>query len=96
VYILCEGYRIGGQVSHRIILILGRLDELGGDDQRKLLGKRIEQMLLNGGNTLAVSAADEQVEQLGRHYFDEIRKKKRYDIQLGRAEWETVNLSPSE
>jgi len=93
VYKLCEGYRIGGQVTHRIIVSLGRLDELADDDQRKLLGKRVEQMLSNGGNTLPVSAADEQVEQLARYYFQEIRKKKRYDVQSGKAEWETVNLS---
>ena len=93
VFKLCEGYRTGGNVTHRIIVSLGRLDELATDDQRKLLGKRIEQMLVNGGNTLPISSADEQVEELARYFFEEIRKKQRYDVQSGKAEWETVNLS---
>lgn len=93
VYKLCEGYRIGDKVTHRIIVSLGRLDELANDDQRKLLGKRVEQMLLNAGNTLPISAAHEQVEELARYFFEEIRKKRRYDVQSGKAEWETVNLS---
>jgi hypothetical protein len=66
VYKLCEGYRINGQVTHRIIISFGRLDELVTDEQKKLLGKRVEQLLINGGNTLSTSGAEEQVEQLAR------------------------------
>lgn len=93
VYKLCEGYRINGQVAHRIIASFGRLDELDTDERKKLLGKRVEELLINGGNTLPTCAADEQVEQLAYYYFQEIKRKKRYDIKQGKADWETVNLS---
>ncbi len=93
VYKLCEGYRINGQVTHRIIVSLGRLDELETDEQKKLLGKRVEQLLINGGNTLSTSDSGEQIEQLARFYFEEIRRKKRYDIKQGNADWEVVNMS---
>lgn len=62
VYKLCEGYRVNGQVTHRIIVSFGRLDELDTDERKKLLGKRVEHLLINGGNTLTTSFADEQVE----------------------------------
>lgn len=93
VYKLCEGYRINGQVAHRIIASFGRLDELDTDERKKLLGKRVEELLINGGNNLPTCAADEQVEQLAYYYFQEIKRKKRYDIKQGKADWETVNLS---
>jgi len=93
VYKLVEGYRIHGQVTHRIIVSFGRLDELETDEQKKLLGKRIEQLIINGGNTLSTSDADEKIEQLARYFFEEVRRKKRYDINQGKAEWETVNMS---
>ena len=93
VYKLVEGYRVHGQVTHRIIVSFGRLDELETDEQKKLLGKRIEQLIINGGNTLSTSDADEQIEQLACYFFEEVRRKKRYDINQGKAEWETVNMS---
>jgi transposase len=93
VYKLCEGYRINGQVTHRIIISFGRLDELKTDEQKKLLGKRVEQLLINGGNTLSTSDAGEPVEKLARYYFEEIRRKKRYDIKQGKTDWEVVNMS---
>jgi len=93
VYKLVEGYRVRGQVTHRIIVSFGRLDELATDDEKKLLGKRVEELVLNGGNTLPLSFAGTKIEQLARYYFEEIRKKKRYDINPGKYDWETVNMS---
>ncbi len=93
VYKMVEGCRIHGQVTHRIIVSFGRLDELETDEQKKLLGKRVEQLIINGGNTLSTSDADEKIEQLARYFFEEVRRKKRYDINQGKAEWETVNMS---
>jgi len=93
VYKLVEGYRIHGQVTHRIIVSFGRLDELETDEQKKLLGKRVEHLIINGGNTLSTSDSDEKIEQLARYFFEEVRRKKRYDINQGKAEWETVNMS---
>lgn len=92
VYKLCEGYRINGQVTHRIIISFGRLETLETVEQKKLLASRVEQLLINGGNTLSTSVADEQVEQLARHFFNEIKDKRRYDVKQGCAEWETVNI----
>lgn len=93
VYKLVEGCRVNGQVTHRIIVSFGRLDELDTDDRKKLLGKRVEQMIVNGGSTLSISQADAQVEQLARYYYEEVKKKKRYDIPHQKADWETVNMS---
>lgn len=93
MYKLVEGYRINRQVTHRIIASFGRLDELETDDQKKRLGKRVEQLIINGGNTLSISQAEEPIERLAQHYFEEIKKKKRYDIKQDKDEWETVNMS---
>jgi len=93
IFKLVEGYRVNSQVTHRIIISFGRLDELKTDYRIKLLGKRVEELLVNGGNTLPTGNADEQVEQLARYYFQEIIRKKRYDIKPGKAEWETVDMS---
>jgi len=93
VYKLCESYRLNGGVYHRIIINFGRLNELETVEQKKLLASRVEQLLINGGNTLPTSIADEQVEQLARHFYQEIINKKRYDVkQEARGEWETVNM----
>ncbi len=93
VYKLVEEYRINGQVTHRIIVSFGRLDELPTDEQKKLLGKRVEQLIINGGNTLSISQAEEPIEQLARYYYEEVKKKKRYDLKQDKADWETVNMS---
>lgn len=93
VYKLCEGYRLNGGVYHRIIVGFGRLEELETVEQKKLLATRVEELIVNGGNSLSTSAVDEQVEQLARHYFAEIKSKKRYDVKQGNEDWETVNMS---
>jgi len=93
VYKLCEGYRLNGGVYHRIIVGFGRLEELETVEQKKLLATRVEELIVNGGNSLSTSAVDEQVEQLARHYFAEIKSKKRYDVKQGNEDWETVKMS---
>jgi len=94
VYKLCEGYRINGIVRHHIIISLGRLEELKKVEQIKLLSTRVEELVINGGNTLAINTADDQVEQLAQHFYTEIRNKNHYDLgQVGHQEWETVNIS---
>lgn len=92
IYKLCEGYRKNGTVCHHIIINFGRLESLQTVEQKKLLATRVEEMLINGGNTLATSVSDEQIEELARHFFQEIRNKKRYDIKLEKRNWETVDL----
>ena len=93
VYNLCEGYRLNGDVYHRIIVGFGRLEELETVEQKKLLATRVEELIVNGGNSLSTSAVDEQVEQLAQHYFAEIKSKKRYDVKQGNEDWETVKMS---
>jgi transposase len=93
VYKLCEGYRKNGGVCHRIIVSFGRLDELNTVEQKKILASRVEELIINGGNTLSTSLADKKVEQLAQHFFNEVRSKKCYDIKHGNEDWETVNIS---
>jgi hypothetical protein len=93
VYKLCESYRKNGGVCHHIIVNFGRLESLDTVEQKKLLASRVEHLLVNGGNTLSSSLADQQIEQLARYYYNEIKNKKRYDIKQGNEDWETVNMS---
>ena len=93
VFKLCESYRLNWGIHHRTIISFGRLEELKTVEQKKLLATRVEELIVNGGNSLSTSAVDEQVEQLARHYFAEIKSKKRYDVKQGDEDWETVNMS---
>ena len=93
IYRLCESYRLNGQIRHRTIVGLGKLDELATDDQKKMLGKRIEEILKYGTGLLLTELADEQVEKLAMHYYKEIMLKRRYDVKENGAEWETVNMA---
>jgi len=54
------------------------------------LAKRVEDMLKNGHNRLPFYETDEKIENLARHFYNEILKKKQYDVN---AEWETVDMS---
>jgi transposase len=91
VYKLCEGYRKNGAVCHRIIVSFGRLESLETVEQKKLLAQRVEQMLVNGGNTLSTSVAEDEVERLALGFFNEIVIKKRYDVKAG--DWEEVDMN---
>jgi transposase len=93
IYKLCEGYRLNWGVHHRIIISFGRLEELETVEQKKLLATRVEELIVNGGNILSTSVTDGQVEKLARHFYTEIKSKKRYDLRQGNEEWETVNMS---
>jgi transposase len=93
VFKLCESYRLNGGIHHRIIIGFGRLEELETVEQKKLLAARVEALITNGGNSLSTSVADEQVEKLARHFYSEIKQKRRYDIKPDKRELETVDLS---
>jgi len=93
IYKLCESYRINGYIRHRTIIYFGKLDELESVEEKKLLARRIEEMLKGGLNTLTVEIIDKKVEKLARHYYGEIKKKKRYDVGHEGSEWETVDMS---
>jgi transposase len=90
-YKLVESYRKSGTICHRAIVNFGRLETLSTGAQRNMLAQRIEQLIINGGNTLSTSIADEEVERLAGHFYSEIRAKGTCDTKGG--DWETVNMS---
>ena len=94
IYRLCESYRFDGHIRHRSIIGFGKLEELETDDEKKLLAKRVEDMLQNGPNKLPIYKTSERIEELAIHYYIEILKKKRYDANINtNAEWETVDMA---
>ena len=93
IYRLCESYRIDGSIRHYTIISLGKLEQLETSERKKLLAKRIEELIKNGGNVLPLDNMDPEVEKLALHFYKEIQAKKRCDILTGKGEWEIVNMS---
>ena len=93
IYQLCESFRLDGRVRHRIIIGFGKLDELPGEEQKKLLGKRVEELLTGQTNHLPLPVVNEEVEKLAHYYYHEIKKKHRYDLAKDGKDWQTVDLS---
>jgi len=93
IYQLCESFRLDARVRHRVIIGLGKLEELSGEEQKKLLGKRIEELLVGQHNQLPLNKIDETVEKLAHYYYEEIKKKHRYDFGKEETDWQTVDLS---
>ncbi len=93
IYKLCESYRFDGHTRHRVIVGLGKLDELHEIEQKKLLARRIEEMLMYGINTLCIGPVDNKTEELAAYFYSEIVKRKRYDVGDEKGDWETVDLS---
>lgn len=93
VYQLCESFRLDGRIRHRVIVGLGKLDDLPGEGQKKLLGKRVEELLTGQGDRLSLYEPDGAVEKLAHYYLAEIKKKGRYDIGKANTDWQTVDLS---
>ena len=75
IYSLCESYRDGSRTLHRSIICLGKLDELPTVEEKKLLGFRIEELIKNGGNTLALNTVSPKIEELAQHYYREVIKR---------------------
>ena len=93
IYQLCESFRLDGRVRHRIIIGFGKLDELPGEEQKKLLGKRVEELLTGQIHRLPLPIANKKVEQLAHYYYHEIKKKHRYDLEEDGKDWQIVDLS---
>ena len=93
IYQLCESFRLDGRIRHRIIIGLGKLEGLPGEAQKKLLGKRLEELLTGQTNRLPLLPVGENIEQLAHYYYGEIKKKKRYDIDGLGKDWQTVDMS---
>ena len=66
------------------------MEDLETVEEKKLLARRVEEMLKNGVNKLQVYEIEEKIEKLSLHFYNEILKKKRYDVN---ADWETVDMS---
>jgi len=92
IYQLCESFRLDGRVRHRCIIGFGKLEGLR-EGQIKLLGKRVEQLLTNQSNSIAFEEPDPVVEKLARYYFNEIKKKGRYDTGNEGSDWQMVDMS---
>jgi hypothetical protein len=93
IYQLCESFRLDGRVRHRVIIGLGKLDELPAEEQKKLLGKRIEELLTGQAKRLDLPPVDQDVEKLAHYYYGEVKKKHRYDLGEDGKDWQTVDLS---
>ncbi len=92
LYQLCESYRLDGRVRQRVIIGLGKLDELPTDAQKIRLGKRIEEMA-QGKTRLLLEEPNEQIERLAHHFYKEICKKRRYDVKENQQDWQVVDVN---
>jgi PAS domain-containing protein len=84
---LCESYRADNAVRHRTILHLGPLEQLPDTEQKKALGKRIEQLIQSeraGDGLFSVTPVDDISERLARQYYAAIKEKQRIDIAAGK------------
>ena len=75
IYQLCESYRLDGHVRQRLIIGLGKLEELPGDERILFLCRCIEELLTQNDNKLPLPHEDGTVEKLARFYFGEMKKK---------------------
>ena len=92
LYQLCESFRLDGRVRQRVIIGLGKLEELPTDDQKIQLGKRIGEMV-QGKTRLALEEPDGQLELLALHFYSEIRKKRLYDVKENGQDWQVVDVN---
>jgi len=80
---LCESYRSGDTVKHLTIVHLGLLEELPEPEQKRLLGRRIEQLIQQEreGNVLFGPVPPETIiESLAQKFYFAIKEKQRIDI----------------
>lgn len=88
-YKLCESYRIGNKVRHRTIHVLGKLEELENEDERKALADRIEE-ILTGGLEIFPSQVPGHVEKLADRLCAQIREKGLFEDGVPRPAREKV------
>src|ERR1035438_9837555 len=84
---LCESYRSGNTVKHLTIIHLGSLEQLPQPEQKRLLGRRIEQLIQQEreGNVLFAPVPPEGIiEQLAQKFYFAIKEKQRIDIASGK------------
>lgn len=71
---LCESYRIGNKTRHRTILVLGKLEDIQSDREKKMLADCIERYLGENGE-LFPADVPAHVEKLARHFTAQIQHK---------------------
>jgi hypothetical protein len=79
-YRLCESFRQNGMVRQRMVLGLGRLEELPTLDQKAAFLKRLNQLIDNENDTLFKPSTEDIVEQTARKYLEIIKQKNKLDI----------------
>ena len=78
-YRLCESYRDEyGTPKQRMVIGLGRLDELASTEQKLLLVERINE-LMKGSPTLFNTGSNNEVDRLAYHFYEQIRIKNKVD-----------------
>lgn len=82
---LCQSYRIGDKTRHNTILVLGKLQEIETDAERKMLADRIDQ-LLTGGQSLFASQIPPNVEKLAQYFYRQINHKHLTEQPVAQAE----------
>lgn len=92
-YRLCESFRDEcGFPRQRMVLGLGRLEELPEITQKEAFIDRVNQ-LIKGTPKLFKASDDPTVERLARHYYQELRLKKKIDVDPQTdSDHEVVNL----
>ncbi len=90
LYQLCESFRLDGRVRQRVIIGLGKLEELNVD-QRFELCNRLEDML-RGITPLPLEPADRKVEKVALHFYKKIIEKRRYDVTKKGIDWQIVDV----
>jgi len=73
-YKLCESYRLGDKVRHRTLLILGKLDDIQTDTEKKLLADRIEYYLY-GTSELFPGTIPDSIDTLAKQFTQQIKAK---------------------
>jgi len=91
-YRMVESYRTALTVKHQIILHLGRLNEIPLSEQKKELGKRIDQIIKNKvtGQQDLFKSSDLVVEELAQKYANQIVEQQKIDIS-NPSKYELIN-----
>ncbi|NTW33789.1 MAG: IS1634 family transposase [Bacteroidetes bacterium] len=94
IYSLYESYRHLGRVCQRSVICLGKLDELETEEQKKQLALRIEELIKHGGHIFPIGIIDSKVELLAQYYYNEIKRRRRYDTDKQQhGDWVTVDMT---
>jgi hypothetical protein len=86
-YRMVESYRTNGTVKHQNILHLGTLEELPEPEQKKELGRRIDEIIKERvmGRVGIFNSADLKVEELANAFAKEIIEKNKIDVSQSKS-----------